>query len=154
MNANARVISIDRTAPFNSVSFIGTGWSVIEQDERSLVLPTVDPNKIQLVTLLTSGEASVFGEEKLKRLVASGSIRLDAKVLQTFWENQHLIPLSWKKKTNGEVTLIFFDGTILQGSDGRRYDLYLCWLDRGWFWNALRLNTSRSVRYPSVVLAS
>jgi hypothetical protein len=118
-----KVIPIDRTSAFDPVAFIGEGWSIVEEDERSLALGEVDLTKVNFETMLKERESSVVGEEKLKRLKDAGHIRLDAKVFQTLWENQHLIPASWKEPTNGNTTYVFFDGTILRHSRGGRYVL-------------------------------
>lgn len=148
------MIQIDRTAPFDPVTFIGEGWSIVEQDERSLKLTEVDLSKVQFETMLKHGETSVVGEEKLKRLIASGNIRLDAKVFQTLWENQHLIPEAWKQLTNGNTTYVFFDGTILQDSDGHRFVMYLFWYGGEWSWYFFWLGSKWRAFYPSAVLAS
>ncbi len=149
-----KVITIDRTSAFDPVAFIGEGWSIVEQDERSLALTEVDLTKVSFETMLKDGEKTVVGEEKLKRLIASGDIRLDAKVFQTLWENQHLIPEAWKQPTNGNTTYVFFDGTVLRRSSGSRYVLYLCWRDGEWDWRCRWLDDVWRAARPSAVLAS
>ena len=149
-----KVIPVDRTSAFDPVAFIGKGWSIVEEDERSLALTEVDLSKVSFETMLENGESSVVGEEKLKRLKAQGNIRLDAKVFQTLWENQHLIPASWKELTNGNTTYVFFDGTVLQNSDGSRCVLYLYWDDGEWDSLCDWLGHEWDARDPSAVLAS
>lgn len=149
-----KVIPIDRTSAFDPVAFIGEGWSIVEEDERSLALGEVDLTKVNFETMLKERESSVVGEEKLKRLKDAGHIRLDAKVFQTLWENQHLIPASWKEPTNGNTTYVFFDGTILRDSNGYRYVLYLYWRDGEWRWDCPWLDGKWSANDPSAVLAS
>ena len=149
-----RVIPIGRSTPFNPAEFIGKDWTIEEQDERSLALTEVDLTAISFETMLKDGETHITGEEKLKRLKSAGHIRLDAKVFQTFWENQHLIPERFKEKTNDNTTYIFFDGTVLRGPSGRRFVLYLCWLDDGWYWHFYWLAFDWGARSPSAVLAS
>ena len=150
----SKVIPIDHTSAFDPVAFIGVGWSILEQDERSLKLSEVDLTKVSLEMTLKDGEKSVVGEEKLKRLVATGDIRLDAKVFQTLWENKHLIPEAWKQPTNGNTTYVFFDGTILRDSDGDRCVLYLYWRGGKWSWGCRWLGHKWGASYPSAVLAS
>ena len=145
---------IDRTSAFDPVAFIGEGWSIVEQDECSLALTEVDLTKVSFETMLKDGEKTVVGEEKLKRLIASGDIRLDAKVFQTLWENQHLIPASWKEPTNGNTTYVFFDGTILRNSYGNRCVLCLDWGVGRWNWHYRWLASRWYAYYPSAVLAS
>ena len=108
------------------------------------------------MTTLRDKETSVKGEEKLRRLKEGGDIRLDAKIFQTLWENQALIPERWKEKTNGNTTFIYFDGTVLQNSRGNRYVLYLYWLAdyEHWNWNVNWLDHDWNVNNPSAVLAS
>jgi hypothetical protein len=149
-----KVIPIDRTSAFDPVAFVGVGWSIVEEDERSLSLGEVDLTKVNFETMLKDHESSVVGEEKLKRLKDTGHIRLDAKVFQTLWENQHLIPASWKESTNGNTAYVFFDGTILRDSDGDRYVLYLYWRRGEWDWIYYWLGNEWHANRPSAVLAS
>lgn len=150
----SRIIPIDRTAPFDPVKFISPEWSIDEQDERALAITEVDFAKVRLVSMLKKRESFIKGEERLKRLKGVGNIRLDAKVFQTLWENQSLIPESWKEKTDGNVTFIFFDGTVLRSPGGGRYVLYLYWDDGRWGWYYSWLEDDWSVDDPSAVLAS
>lgn len=149
-----RFLKIDRSKPFNPESFIGGDWSIEEQDERSLTLTEVDLSKVVFETTLGKNENRVKGEEKLKRLKEKNVIRLDAKIFQTLWENQNLIPEGWKEKTNGSPTFIFFDGTILRNSNGLRCVLDLCWRDGEWYWYYSWLGRGWHADDPSAVLAS
>ena len=150
----SQIINIDRAKPFDPVAFIDKDWTINEQDEKSLALTEVGITKVRFETMLKSNESSVVGEEKLKRLKKAGYIRLDAKVFQTLWENQDLIPESWKEKINGNTRYIFFDGTILRYPDGRRCVLFLCWCGDRWNWSCSWLDGGCSSNYPSAVLAS
>lgn len=141
------ILSIDRSRPFNPAEFIGKGWSIVEQDERSLAITELDPAKISLVSMLNECEMRVQGEEKLRRLKASGHIRLDAKVFLAFWENKDRIPESWKGK------YVYFDGTVLQSPDGRRCILYLYWSGVEWSWCYCWLEDDWNAVNPSAVLA-
>lgn len=151
----ASIISIVR-GRFNPVEFVGEGWNIIadETDTRSIALTELDLTKVELRTMLKDGETSVKGEEKLKRLKASGLVRLDAEIFLTLWENQHPIPESWKEKVNGNTRYIFFDGTVLRDSYGLRYVLCLYWDDGGWHWGVYWLDFGWDVYGPSAVLAS
>ena len=144
---NGTVIKIDRSQPFNPAELIGAGWAIAEQDELSLALSEVNLDNVHLVTTLKDGENSVQGEEKLRRLKATGEIRLDAKVFQTLWENKELIPKSWKGKR------VYFDGTILRDPYGRRFVLYLCWYGDKWSWGCRWLRDVWRGSEPSAVLA-
>ncbi|MEQ1561616.1 MAG: hypothetical protein ABL899_02770 [Nitrospira sp.] len=150
-----KVVAINRNR-FNPKKFIGDGWSILndETDARSIALTELDLTKVQHVTMLKDGETYVKGEEKLKRLKASDYIRLDADIFLTLWENQHLIPESWKEKVNGNTRYIFFDGTVLRHSGGRRCVLCLCWGGGQWGWRVYWLGGGWDGGDPSAVLAS
>ena len=143
-----------QAVPFDPVALLGKGWSIEEQDERSLALNEIDLSKVSFETCLKQGEASITGEKKLKRLKTSGHIRLDARFFLALWKNQKLIPESWKEKTNGSTTEIFFDGTVLRRPVGYRDVLYLFWRGGQWRWGYYWLDCGRAAYYPSVVLAS
>lgn len=143
-----------QVTPFDPVEFIGKGWSIDEQDERSLKLNEVDLAKVKFETCLKEGETIIKGEEKLKRLKNTGYTRLDARFFLTLWQNQHLIPEAWKEKTNGNTTLIFFDGTVLRRPDGGRFVLFLFWRGGRWSWHCRWLGHDWDADRPSVVLAS
>lgn len=147
-----RIISIDRQ-PFDPGTFLGKGWTIEGQDERSLQLTEVDLSNILLRDMLRQGEDRINGEERLRRLKAENLICLDARVFQAFWNNQHLIPKSWKEKTRGHTTFIFFDGTVFQSPRGLHYVLCLCWSASQWSWHYYWLGDVWRVSNPSAVLA-
>jgi hypothetical protein len=149
-----KVISIDRSKPFNPTTFIGAGWTIAEQDERALALAEVDLTEVVFETTLGDKEKSIKGEDKLTRLKEKGCVRLDAGVFKTLWENQILIPEKWKEKTNGNTTYIFFDGTVLQSSSGYRFVLCLYWRDGEWRWSYFWLGNGFDAGSLSAVLAS
>lgn len=149
-----KIIKIDRTQPFDPATFIGSGWSIEEQDERSLALGEIDLTEIQFETTLKKGEKLIKGEDKLRRLKDDGRIRLDAGIFKTLLENQILIPEKWKEQTNGNTTYVFFDGTVLRNADGDRCVLFLYWLDGEWDWYYYWLDNDWSADDPSAVLAS
>jgi len=148
------IIPIDRTTPFNPAEFIGKGWKIAEEDERSLALAEVNLDEVLFEDMLNEGETSIKGETKLKRLKGAGHIRLDAKIFLTLWENEQLIPESCKERINGNTRYIFFDGTILLRPGGRRSVLCLCWGGGGWRWDYHWLGLDWDADAPSAVLAS
>ncbi|TSD02914.1 MAG: hypothetical protein Athens071416_433 [Parcubacteria group bacterium Athens0714_16] len=152
--SGSKIIQIDRSIPFDPAKFIGAGWSIEEQDEKSLALTEIDLTKVVFETTLEKNEKTINGVDKLKCLKEKNVIRLDAKIFQTLWENQNFIPEEWKKKTNGNTTFIFFDGTILRFSYGNRCVLYLYWYGGKWHWDFYWLDNDFDVSYPSAVLAS
>ncbi len=150
-----KVLAINRNR-FNPKKFIGDRWSILndETDARSTLLTELDLTKVELRTMLSDGETYVKGEEKLKRLKSSGLVCLDADIFLTLWENQHLIPESWKEKVGGNTRYIFFDGTVLRLSDGSRCVLDLYWYDGQWRWGVHWLDGGWGGSYQSAVLAS
>ncbi|MBI2674646.1 MAG: hypothetical protein HYX22_02845, partial [Candidatus Yanofskybacteria bacterium] len=132
------ILSIDRSKLFNPAMFIGAGWSIWrgpvngnglegeeERDHRAATLTEVDLNKVQLVTCLKRGESVMTGEERIRRLKTDGRVRHDENVFKSFWENRVQLPDRFKKKVNGNIQFIFFDGVVLRGPNGYRYTLYL-----------------------------
>ncbi len=151
-----KVVVINRKC-FNPKKFIGGGWSIMnnETDVRSTLLTELDLTKVQQVAMLKNDETHIKGEEKLKRLKASGLIRLDADIFITLSENQHLIPEKWKDKVDGNTRYIFFDGTVLRHSgSGRRSVLCLSWDCGGWDFDMRWLGLEWLSSCPSAVLAS
>ncbi|MEZ0209133.1 MAG: hypothetical protein ACAH17_03085 [Candidatus Paceibacterota bacterium] len=121
------ILQINRSLPFDHNTFYdGVHGSVAENDERSLQLTEVNLTKVTFETMLNAGEQFISTAEKINRLNECGFIRLDAKVFQTLWENQHLIPEGWKEKTVGG-SVIVFDGTIVTYRLGRRAMLSMYW---------------------------
>jgi hypothetical protein len=149
-----KIVKVDRSSPFDPAKFIGKGWTIEEQDERSLALSEVDLTKVRFEDMLKSGENSIQGEEKLNRLKKAGHIRLDAKFFQTLWENRQMISASWKEKIGGNIRYIVFDGTVLRNSPGNRYVLCLYWDGDIWIWNYCWLGNDWGDDGPSAVLAS
>lgn len=143
---------------FNLKKFIRDGWSIQsnETDARSIRLAELNLTKVQLVTMLKDGETSIKGEKNLKRLKTSGLVRLDADIFLTLWENQHLIPESWKEKVNGNRRCICFSGTVIKDSLGNRYALSLSWNDHysSWGTGPVLLSFDWSYQYLSAVLAT
>jgi len=137
---------IDRTQPFDP-SFVGKGWTIDEQDERSLQLTEIDLNAVLLQDMLRPEDnGSIQGEEKLKRLKKAGHVRLDAAVFKALWDNQHLIPESWKSK------YVYFDGTVLRSPNGCRRVLYFYCDGSRWGWDYHWLDNNTLGNRPSAVL--
>jgi hypothetical protein len=160
-----RIVKIDRSKPFDPAKFLGAGWTIWkgpangdgltgeeDQDGRSLAITEFDLTKIQFRDMLKSGESCVNGEEKQKRLAKAGHIRLDAKVMQTLWENQALIPSVMKEPIGGNTRYSYFDGTVLRSPSGDRYVLCLCWDGSQWYWSYGCLQFDWNASNPSAVL--
>jgi hypothetical protein len=160
-----RIVKIDRSKPFDPAKFIGDGWTIWkgpangdgltgaeDQDIRALAITELDLSKIQFRDMLKSGESYVSGEEKQKRLAKAGYVRLDARIFQTFWENQVIIPAVLKEPISGNTRYTYFDGTVLRSPCGDRCMLYLYWNDSRWGWNCDCLGHGWNADNPSAVL--
>ena len=137
--SRSRAININRTETLYPVQFMcQQDLEIEEQDERSITLVEINPSKISLESMLQD-EPIIRGEEHLKRLKQVGHIRLDAKIFQTLWGNQHLIPKSWKGTTH-DPKYIFFDGTVFKNQD-ERYVISIYWdSKKKWRWAYCRLD--------------
>ncbi len=137
--SSTRIINIERKQLFDPVQFMHhRGLEIAEQDERSVMLEKIDISKIALVSMLGT-DTVITGNEHLKRLKKAGHIRLDARIFQTLWENQELIPEVWKG-TKKVAKHIFFDGTILKNQFGK-YVIGMFWdRDNRWSWTYCRLD--------------
>jgi len=146
-----KIILIDRAWPFNPVKLLDSDWTIDEQDERALALDKIDLAEVRLEHVFKENETRIEGKERLKRLKKAGHIRLDAAVFLKLWENQELIPESWKEQIGGQVMNVCFDGTIFRDPDGRRWTLYLFWYDGRWCWSCFMLGLTRDVSCPSAI---
>lgn len=146
----ANLITMD-TTPFDPKVFIGPGWSIVDDDERANALREIDFSKIIFETTLLEGEKYVKGEDRLRRLKSIlHRIRLGAVSFKNIWGNRHLIPDVFREKINGNIRFLFFDGSILQDSTGRRHSLCM-WADgSGWHWTLLPLAHKFTASSPSV----
>ena len=145
-------LPIDRTEPYDPATYPSDVWRISEEDERSLALTEIDPNDINLMAPFRfEADEEIDGDVNLRRLKRYGHVRLDAKILQMFWENKHLIPESWKEKVGDFSRLILFDGTILSCGDDR-ISLYLHWNGRGWERKFRNSPFHRAGCMPSAVL--
>jgi hypothetical protein len=133
---------------FDPASFIGASWSVAEEDERANELTEIDVSAIALVSCLKIGDQIPTGEECLRRLKETSNLRLGGRVFLALWENQHLIPDTWKEP----FLFVFFDGLILLHRNGNRYSLYLSSTGGAWHWYSCWLGNTRSASNQSAVL--
>ena len=148
-------IVIDRSKVFDPAIFTGTGYSIKEQDNKSVVLTEIDLSSVVLESALKKGENKLIKhEDKLNRLKKKNCILLDAGIFKTLWENQHRIPENWKWENKGQTTYIFFDGTIIQDPIGTLYVLYLYWSYRKWNRGNYIISPAKSftINTPSAIL--
>jgi len=145
---------VDRSKPFDPVKFIGSGWSIVEEDTRSLALTEIDFSKVRFESGLQDGERYITGEEKLKRLTAMPEIRLDTKIGQALYEEKGQATLRF---IHDHFNVSWFElaGTVLRYSVGHRYFLYLYRVgDGSWAWRYRWLDRGRRRGSVSPLLAS
>lgn len=100
---------------------LGTKWSVLGVDKRSLALPEIDLLDVVLVPCLGKGEHSVSGENRRARLWCSGHILLGANTFLSLKGKEDKIPESWQ-----QYKRIYFDGsTVLEPPGNVRYVLFI-----------------------------
>lgn len=138
------LLKIDRTKPFDFSMFAGSenpeqGQRIIEQDKNAFFLKLIDCREIVLTHEMHGIERSITGEERIKRLIPAGHIRLDAQILFILLENPHLIPESWKCGDDGNPCYIAFDGTIIE-SNGVRHVFYCYWAKDKWQYSMMPLH--------------
>lgn len=140
----------------NPATFIGDGWNWADTDAdaRSLALPKVDFSKVLFETCLGKGEERITGEEKLRRLMAAGGIRLDPRFGVTLFKEEGQMTLECLYRERG-ITYLDFFGRILVGQSDGRYVFYLYRDDDGrWCWRAYWLGNGWHGRAFSARLAS
>ena len=136
--------------PFDPSVFMGEHWSAAEEDERADRLPEIDVSAISLVNCLKNRDQLPTGEHCVKLLKDTPHIRLGGRAFLGLWENQSVIPDTWKEP----LTFVYFDGLILKHRNGNRYSLYLSWHEDQWHWYSGWLGNTRSATSPSAVLAA
>lgn len=150
-------------------AFIGKGWAVWkgpvdgnglegeeDRDVREDELLVIDWEQVLLEDHLEEEEASIYGEEKLRRAIASGKIQLGGNAFFSLWtdyktncENSIL-----EKLRHNGVTRIYFFGLRLRNPRGGRDVLCLFVDGSGWCWRCDWLGSSwsdggRSASLPS-----
>ena len=133
---------IVRPAPFDPEKFLGKSWGIIaeERDARSAALPEVDFGQAEFISCLKPGESSIKGEEKLRRLKASGRLRYGASVFHGLWQDYQnrqensVLETLYRLKN---LTYLDFFGDVLLSPDGGRLVLCLYRSSGGeWYWDA------------------
>jgi hypothetical protein len=79
---------------------------------------------------------------------------LDPRILDVLFENQHLIPESWKMDENGRTRFIFFWGAGYRDSEGSLYVRDLYWSGGAWNRGCRWLDYRWFGRYSAAVSAS
>jgi len=145
-----KIIRINPDLKFNPTEFMGAGRTIWkgpadgdgltgkeELDKRSLSLTEVDLSTVLFESSLKTGESSINGEAKLKRLQASGNVQLGGNVFLALWQDYQLNKenscLEWLWR-NRKISWMSFFGLVLRDPDGNRHVLYLYRYDGGWRW--------------------
>ena len=117
-------IRIDRSRLFDPKKspVFGPGWTIVEEDARSLAIHEVADLRSLLPTHLTrSGVEEEIGIDNAVGLSRLGKktenkIRLDVKFFEFFLEKKSVLPEDWQEFT------LFFPGTIFKSPEnGLRY---------------------------------
>lgn len=132
-------------------TFVGKGWHMKEVPEA---LPEKwDPARVTLEPACPPpGTYEYDYRHKILQRLAHRKF-LGITALKFYWDNQHLIPEEWKELTDGHVTLIFFDGTVLHSMHGSQATWYLHWRNGRWKSGYQATTSGRKARYKSVVIA-
>ncbi len=136
--------------------FLPNGWWMEEVDQllgRVRGPLAWNPNAVKLYRSKSQREGKYIAGEELAKELAKKPV-LPAQVLDFLLANKHLIPESWKEKTNGHTTYIFFWGTIYRGARGFRFVRCLCWDSGAWFWSCGWLASGWHAESPAVLAAS
>ena len=147
------------TKTFNPTEFLGKGWTIEEEDPRSVAIKEVEPEKFLFETCLKEGENWITGEEKLARFKEKPDfIPFGADVFLTLWEdyqaNKRNSVLEWLFLSKGVKFMDFF-GTVLRSPYGHRDVLYLYRsVDGFWVWCYGWLSIGWNASSPSVGCAS
>ncbi len=95
----------------------------------------------------------IYGHKIREEL--AGKPVLNANVLDYLFAHQYLIPESWKEKTDGCITHVFFWGTIYRRPGGGGLPVrYLCWDGGRWRWYYNWLGRVWYGYYPAALRAS
>lgn len=159
------------TIMFSITEFIGADWKVWQgpadgqgldgeedRDPRNVDIKEIDWVQVMRETCLKSGETSIKGEEKLRRLKELGHIRLGGSAFLALWRdyqvNKEKSVLEWLYNTFG-VTYLDFFGLVLRSPYSFRCVLYLYRRDDGqWDWDTDWLGLDWRARHFSALLAS
>ena len=139
---------------FDPGTFVGAGWKISEQDERSLNIASIDPSVISLESAVRDGEERVGGFERIGRLKRAGWVLLDARAFISLWKNKRLIPRHWEEQIDGRPPYIYFDGTIVRSPCGHRNTLCLYHQGGEWRCDDVWLVLDLPANHVSAVLGS
>ncbi len=137
-------------------TFIGMGWKFadVDADLRSLTLAEADFSKVLYETCCSEGETHINGEEKLRRLITLGGIRLDPRFGVALFQEKKQKLLERLYKERG-ITYLDFFGRVLVYPLGGRCVLGLYRNVEGrWSWDAYFLSLRWEERRFSARLAS
>lgn len=112
-----------------------------DRDAREDNLSSVDWSQVLLETHIQEGEASITGEEKLRRAKNSDNIQLGGRSFFSLWEDyldnrEDSVLEKLRRKRKGVKTILFL-GLVLRFSDGSRNVLSLRFNDSDseWYWD-------------------
>lgn len=113
--------------------FPGWRWSETSADVDSLALREIDPSQIILTNCMNDDEAVIDGNEKIRRLMLGGNIRLDPGFGVALLAERGQQTLNHLSEKYGAI---HFDlsGCLFENPQSYRYLFYLHRSEDVWIW--------------------
>lgn len=137
---------IDRSTAFDPEDFIGKGWSIPWQDDRSTKLSQIDFAKVRFWNCLRPGEVGITGEEKHRRLTIEPVIRLGADIAPSLML-VHGQAILRSIQAQGIIRLELA-GSVLVSPHGNRCFLTFELRGADWHWDCDTLTLQRNMVSP------
>ncbi len=135
---NTTTIEVNLDAPPN-LPFTGaevewttpgqTGWVKVEKKDGNLYVADCEVN-----LFLTDSQKSGSTKGHNVRESLQDKAVLHPNILDAIFENQHLIPESWKQNEYGETLFIYFWAVGFRGSVRNLCVRFLRWSGSRWYW--------------------
>jgi hypothetical protein len=149
LDVNPKLPFKDAKVEWDNCSGWGLGWVTVERRGDDLY---VDGKMVVFHLVEGQKTGRVQGYELRTQL--QGQATLHPNVLDALFENQRLIPESWKVDEQGRTRFIYFWAVGFRDSDCNLYVRFLSWLDGAWGrddgWLIYHLDDEN----PAAVLAS
>ncbi len=147
----AMLLTIDRSAPFDPVKFLGTpGFTVKSQNQRSASIDVLDTSKLRL-------EYGMYGLDpgrpwyrsaRVEWLEAKGLLVPDGHVIEALKKHPECLSEQWA----ADCLTLHLDGIGLESSwDGREFEIYTIYNRVRKFWEFPYLGPWAG-RNPSLVI--
>ena len=145
------LLTIDRSKPFDPVSFLGqSGFKVAFQSIALRNVPAFDSSKMRLEYGMYNSNRGrpLFRSERVEWLNARGFVMPDGHVIETLKKHTACFPQEWA----AAGLTIHLDGIALESSwDGRQFEIYMIYNKVQKMWEFPYLGPWAG-RYPSLVI--